>query len=145
MGYLRLPSFAQDMKLWEEGGRNPISLQAALETKKTALREAFADLMVARAMILDLRGNGGGSDALGHFLATSSVTPRLILFTTRSLPAHRKTFWHCRSLLAQDHVASVGSTNALRLNCSPKKGSDDTMATWRCSWTKAASVLAIVF
>lgn len=69
VGYLRLPSFTQDMKVWEEGGRNAASLQVALEAKKTALRKAFADLMDTRAMILDLRGNGGGSDALGHFLA----------------------------------------------------------------------------
>ena len=69
VGYLRLPSFAQDMKVWEEGGRNATSLQAALEAKKTALRAAFTNLMDTRALILDLRGNGGGSDALGHFLA----------------------------------------------------------------------------
>jgi hypothetical protein len=69
VGYLRLPSFVQDMKVWEEGGRNATSLQAGLEAKKTALRQAFAELRDTRAMILDLRGNGGGSDALGHFLA----------------------------------------------------------------------------
>jgi C-terminal processing protease CtpA/Prc len=69
VGYLRLASFTQDMKVWEEGGRNATSLQAALEGKKTALREAFTNLMNTRALILDLRGNGGGSDALGHFLA----------------------------------------------------------------------------
>jgi C-terminal processing protease CtpA/Prc len=69
VGYLRLPSFVQDMKVWEDGGRNATSLQAGLEAKKTALRQAFAELRDTRAMILDLRGNGGGSDALGHFLA----------------------------------------------------------------------------
>ena len=69
VGYLRLPSFAQDMKVWEAGGRTAASLQAALEGKKTALREAFANLKDTRALILDLRGNSGGSDALGHFLA----------------------------------------------------------------------------
>ncbi len=69
VGYLRLPNFIQDMEVWEEGGRNPASLQAALEAKKTALRQAFTELSDTRAMVLDLRGNGGGSDALGHFLA----------------------------------------------------------------------------
>ena len=69
VGCLRLPSFAQDRKVWEQRGRNPAALQAALESKKTTLRKAFADLTGTRAMILDLRGNGGGSDALGHFLA----------------------------------------------------------------------------
>lgn len=69
VGYLRLPSFAQDRKVWEEGGRSPAALQAALEAKKTALRQAFAALKDTRALILDLRGNGGGSDAFGHFLA----------------------------------------------------------------------------
>lgn len=69
VGYLRLPSFTQDFKIWEKGGRTPESLQAALEPKKTALRQAFAELKDTRALIFDLRGNGGGSDALGHFLA----------------------------------------------------------------------------
>jgi C-terminal processing protease CtpA/Prc len=69
VGYLRLPSFAQDMRVWKEGGRSPTALQTALEAKKTALRKAFADLRETRALVLDLRGNGGGSDALGHFLA----------------------------------------------------------------------------
>ncbi|MCC6231128.1 MAG: hypothetical protein IT580_00685 [Verrucomicrobiales bacterium] len=69
VGYLRLPSFAQDMKVWEDGGRSPTALQAALQGKKTALREAFTALQDTHALVLDLRGNGGGSDALGHFLA----------------------------------------------------------------------------
>jgi C-terminal processing protease CtpA/Prc len=69
IGYLRLPSFAQDMNVWKQGGSNADSLQAALEDKKATLRQAFADLQDTRALILDLRGNGGGSDALGHFLA----------------------------------------------------------------------------
>jgi carboxyl-terminal processing protease len=69
IGYLRLPSFSQDMKVWEEKGRGADALQAALESKKVALRKAFAELAGTRALILDLRGNGGGSDALGHFLA----------------------------------------------------------------------------
>jgi C-terminal processing protease CtpA/Prc len=69
VGYLRLPSFLQDNKIWGKGGRSPAALQAALEPKKTALRQAFAELKGTRALILDLRGNGGGSDALGHFLA----------------------------------------------------------------------------
>lgn len=69
VGYLRLPSFRQDMKILEAGGRGPAALQAALEPKKTALRQAFTELRDTRALILDLRGNGGGSDALGHFLA----------------------------------------------------------------------------
>ncbi len=69
VGYLRLPSFAQDMKIWNQGGRGPSALQAALESKKSALREAFVALRDTPALILDLRGNSGGSDALGHFLA----------------------------------------------------------------------------
>ncbi len=69
VGWLRLPSFVQDTKVWVEGGRTPASLQAALEAKKIALRKAFTELKDTRALILDLRGNGGGSDALGHFLA----------------------------------------------------------------------------
>ena len=69
VGYLRLPSFSQDMAIWEKEGRGPDALQAALEAKKAALRQAFTELKDTRALILDLRGNGGGSDALGHFLA----------------------------------------------------------------------------
>ena len=68
-GYLRLPSFRQDMKVWEAGGRTPAALQAGLAAKKTALRQAFAELKHTSALVLDLRGNPGGSDALGHFLA----------------------------------------------------------------------------
>ena len=69
VGYLRLPSFLQDDKILKQGGSSPAALQAALEPKKTALRQAFAELKDTRALIFDVRGNGGGSDALGHFLA----------------------------------------------------------------------------
>ena len=69
VGYLRFPSFAQDNKIWDEGGRTPEALQKALEGKKNAVRAALGELKDTRALILDLRGNQGGSDALGHFLA----------------------------------------------------------------------------
>ncbi len=68
VGYLRLPSFSQDREIWEKQGRGPDALQAALQAKKTILRQAFTELKDTGALILDLRGNGGGSDALGHFL-----------------------------------------------------------------------------
>jgi C-terminal processing protease CtpA/Prc len=68
VGYLRLPSFSQDMAVWEKQGRGTNALQAALQAKKATLRQAFTELKDTRALILDVRGNGGGSDALGHFL-----------------------------------------------------------------------------
>ena len=68
VGYLRLPSFSQDMAVWEKQGRGTNALQAALQAKKATLRQAFTELKDTRALILDLRGNSGGSDALGHFL-----------------------------------------------------------------------------
>jgi len=78
VGYLRLPSFVQDMKVWEEGGRNPTSLQAALEAKKAVLRQAFAELRDTRAMILDAIEKAGPSKSIaseGLPVTTASVRP----------------------------------------------------------------------
>jgi carboxyl-terminal processing protease len=69
IGYVRVASLTQDYEIWSNGGKTPAALQRALAAKKTGIREAFENLKDSKAIILDLRDNGGGSDALGHYLA----------------------------------------------------------------------------
>ena len=75
IGYVRVASMRQDYGIWSEGGKTPEALQRALDAKKTGIREAFENLKDSKAIILDLRDNGGGSDALGHYLAQFLVDP----------------------------------------------------------------------
>ena len=122
VGYLRLPSFAADPKTLTAGGGTPEALQAALQAKKTALRKAFDELRDTRALILDLRGNGGGSDALGHFLARC-------LCDTEAHPAYYTLATHVsEDLLALPgfsyltNVAPGAGDPRTEINLLPEKG-----------------------
>lgn len=83
IGYLRIPSFAQDYVLQqsylEEHGKEIEhqwkSLELALADKREKILKAFSEIGSSDALVLDLRDNGGGSDLLAKFLVQYFVSP----------------------------------------------------------------------
>ncbi|MCC6670502.1 MAG: hypothetical protein IT458_05535 [Planctomycetes bacterium] len=68
VAYLRIPTFAHaDAKAW--AAARPAERPTLLANDIAALRAAFADARSSRALVLDLRGNGGGTDLLGMEVA----------------------------------------------------------------------------
>ncbi|HEX6810462.1 MAG TPA: S41 family peptidase [Planctomycetota bacterium] len=65
---IRIPTFAcSDQKAWATA--RAADRARLLEPDVAAIRAAFADALGCRAIVLDLRGNGGGTDLLGMEVA----------------------------------------------------------------------------
>ncbi len=68
VGYLRVPSLAaKNESAWETA--RPEDRTQLLLSQANLLRKAFAELSAAKSLILDLRGNAGGTDLLGQEIA----------------------------------------------------------------------------
>lgn len=74
VGYLRLGTFAApDPLAWSRGTHE--DWPRLIEPVVAVIRQAFAELADTRALILDLRGNDGGTDLLGMEVARHLVGP----------------------------------------------------------------------
>jgi C-terminal processing protease CtpA/Prc len=73
IAYIRLTSFRAEAaapELKDQGPKDPSGHGiAAVEAAKAKISEAFSRSAKARCLILDLRGNGGGTDSLGSHVA----------------------------------------------------------------------------
>lgn len=70
---MRIDSFAlADADAWSKA-TTPAERDALLDADRALLREAFAAIAGARGLVLDLRGNPGGTDLLGHELVRHLV------------------------------------------------------------------------
>ncbi len=73
VGYLRVPTFQPDNSTWK---KTVVAERAAfLEPTFDTLRRAFTTLNDQQHLISDLRGNGGGTDMLGKYLAGRLLPP----------------------------------------------------------------------
>jgi C-terminal processing protease CtpA/Prc len=81
-GYLRIPSFQQDYKIAARLG-----LDAGLQKHFALGREALAALHHCPALVIDLRGNPGGSDRLGQFLAGALLPEGSIYYELETHPS----------------------------------------------------------
>lgn len=113
-GYLRLSSFLQDRALTRQFG-----LDAGLQKPFEQAREAFASLQDCKSLVIDLRGNMGGSDRLGLFLAGALLpegsiyyhlqrhpSPELtLLLGGQSLNSERETVRVCREPLSPPYYS----------------------------------------
>jgi C-terminal processing protease CtpA/Prc len=76
---VRIPTFAfADHKAWAAAA--PAARKALLATDIAAIRAAFASAAGCRALVLDLRGNGGGTDLLGMEVAACLLPPDSVYY-----------------------------------------------------------------
>ena len=75
IGYMRLSSFRPRHWAWDtvrdlrKTGKKIRRVEEILQETKDSIRKAFRGFRDTKALILDLRGNTGGTDLLGTFLA----------------------------------------------------------------------------
>lgn len=68
VGYLKIRTFEPEREKWKQAHTTP-EREKVLKQAKATLAKAFAELDSAHSLILDLRGNGGGTDLLGIYVA----------------------------------------------------------------------------
>jgi C-terminal processing protease CtpA/Prc len=86
VAYVRIPTFALgDQQAW--AAAKPAERPALLAKDTAAIRAAFAAAAGCRALVLDLRGNGGGTDLLGMEVAACLLPANSVYYglSTRGL------------------------------------------------------------
>ncbi len=91
VGYVRIPSFAWHAPEFNEA-KTDADRDAALKPARDQIDAAFEAVVDTEALLLDLRGNGGGADLLGAYLLSHLVADDFpYYFTqTRSSPDLRR-------------------------------------------------------
>ena len=79
VGYVRIRSFAA-VNLREFMAAHPGRRERMLAAQRSEIARAFAELDSTDALILDLRENGGGTDALGETVAKHLLAPGFAYF-----------------------------------------------------------------
>lgn len=83
VGYVRVPSFAWNAPEFQNA-RTDADRDAALKPARDQVDAAFAAAADAKALVLDLRGNGGGADLLGAYLASHFLADDFCYYATRT-------------------------------------------------------------
>jgi C-terminal processing protease CtpA/Prc len=84
IAYVRIPTFAlADSKAWANAA--PEARPGLLQKDADAIRAAFAAAEGCRAVVLDLRGNGGGTDLLGKEVAACLLPQGSVYYSLSSL------------------------------------------------------------
>lgn len=71
---MRIPSFTvADWQAWMKADTQEERAKLLKDTQE-AIRKAFTEVADSQVLVLDLRGNGGGTDALGIMVAQPSAS-----------------------------------------------------------------------
>ncbi|HKB17303.1 MAG TPA: S41 family peptidase, partial [Planctomycetota bacterium] len=82
---LRVTAFTPSPEAWKRfGSETPEAKDRTVEAWREDLRRAFAGMGAREAVVLDLRGNGGGTDLLGQFLAEQLLEGEFVYFRLRT-------------------------------------------------------------
>ncbi|MCI0585325.1 MAG: S41 family peptidase [Planctomycetes bacterium] len=82
---LRVAAFTPPPEEWKRfGSETPEARDRTVETWREGVRRAFAGMGAREAVVLDLRGNGGGTDLLGQFLAEQFLEGEFLYFRLRT-------------------------------------------------------------
>jgi C-terminal processing protease CtpA/Prc len=91
LGYIRIPRLYPDSPEWYKA-KTDEEREQILAVMKNAIRDAFLSFQRSRGLVIDLRGNTGGADTLGTFVAQHLVPGRFSYYetTTRYSPELKK-------------------------------------------------------
>ena len=82
---LRVAAFTPSPEAWKRfGSETPEARDRTVEAWREEVRQAFAEMGAREAVVLDLRGNGGGTDLLGQFLAEQFLEGKFVYFRLRT-------------------------------------------------------------
>ncbi len=82
---LRVAAFAPSPEAWKRfGSETPEARDRTVEAWREEVRRAFAGMGAREGIVLDLRGNGGGTDLLGQFLAEQFLEGEFLYFRLRT-------------------------------------------------------------
>ncbi|MBI4585654.1 MAG: hypothetical protein HY717_16710 [Planctomycetes bacterium] len=81
---MKIPSFtASDWQAWMKADTQEERAKLLNDTEE-AIRKAFTEVADSQVMVLDLRGNGGGTDALGIIVARYLLAPDFTYFSLQT-------------------------------------------------------------